>query len=870
MEEPKSYSIEKLNESNYRSWSQVVESHLDDQDLWEVVQGKDKKPERPTPTTTIPQSSDQAAAAATAMEDYEAEFEAWTKKAKKARKMIISTISPSVMTYVEGTKDPAEMWAILEGRYKPKSSVTLRQPQRQFNTTKMLDDDGDMEKHLQRVERLKRQIEEQGETISDSNYVSVLLNCAPPQYDVQISILEAQDDVMSSIIINRLLEEYRKFLITKPEEKRMAMRADQRKGGKSKSGRNPSSSPKFDGKCNHCNKRGHKEDQCWTKHPELKLEKSRRDERNEKPKFAMTATISVAVPKRQSDPHIWFTDSGASDHFSSHKELFTTLRKLEKPICIETAEGTAIGVGVGSVTLTVLSKDDLETDLQLNEVIYAPSMSTNLFSFMAIYDKGYKTRMTPGYGVRIFHREELVATTIRSAGGLFRLRTTNDSYAMAAQVTSVTPELDIDIWHRRMGHLGEDNVRKLAKMVDGMGIKVRTTVGVCEACLEGKQHRQPSHQPATRAKEPLELIHSDLCGPIDPTTYGGMNYYVLFTDDYTRMTRIYPLKKKSSASVLEKFKEFKAEVETQKTGKLIKRLRTDGGGEYEKWMGIHLKGSGIIHETTAPYSPDQNGVAERANRTIMERVKAIIAEFKIDKRLWMELVETVVYLKNRSPTSAVASTPYELWHGTALNLSHLKIIGSTAYVHVPKEKRTKLDTHSHKGIMIGYGGGTNQYKVWDLTRDDIVVSRDVVFIEGKPINQTPAVYEEPRIIHDSITVLPEPPAETKEPQQEPPAPPVSEHPDSDSDSEEPETVDPQVLLQESSAKEPATGGTASGSTQRSSARSNKGILTSKKFVDEDFDKRSGQTGMAKIARNIDPNDEDEPATVQEAINHPTH
>src|SRR5579859_988706 len=512
---------------------------------------------------------------------------------------------------------------------------------------KMSDDDGDMEKHLQQVERLKRQIEEQGEQISDSSYISVLLNCAPPpRYDVQISILEAQDDVTSTIINNRLLEEYRKFLITKPEEKRMAMHADQHKGGKSKSGRNTNST-KFDGKCNHCNKRGHKEDQCWTKHPELKPEKSRRDERNERPKFALMATTSsAAVPKRQSGPHIWFTDSGASDHFSPHKDLFTTLRKLEEPICIETAEGTAIRVGVGSVTLTVLGKDDLETDLQLNDVIYAPSMSSNLFSLAAAYDRGYETRMTPGYGVRVFRGEELVATTTRAAGGLFRLRTPSDAaFAYAAQVTSATPELDIDIWHRRMGHLGEDNVRKLAKMVDGMGIKVRTIVGVCEACLEGKQHRQPSHQPATRAKEPLELIHSDLCGPIDPTTYGGMNYYVLFTDDYTRMTRIYPLKKKSSASVLEKFKEFKAEVETQKTGKLIKRLRTDGGGEYEKWMGIHLKGSGIIHETTAPYSPDQNGVAERANRTIMERVKAIIAEAQLDKRLWMELAETVVYLK---------------------------------------------------------------------------------------------------------------------------------------------------------------------------------------------------------------------------------
>src|SRR5277367_3432888 len=238
-------------------------------------------------------------------------------------------------------------------------------------------------------------------------------------------------------------------------------------------------------------------------------------------------------------------------------------------------------------------------------------------------------------------------------------------------------------------------------------------------------------------------------------------------------------------------------------------------------MEAYLKGSGIIHETTAPYSPDQNGVAERANRTIMERVKAIIAEAKLDKRLWMDLADTVVYLKNRSPTSAVATTPYELWHGKKPDLSHLRIIGSTAYIHVPKEKRIKLDTNSHKGILIGYGGGTNQYKMWDLVRKDVVVSRDVVFIEGKPVDQTPATYiEEPRIMYDSITVLPGPPAEAKEPQQR--LPTIVEEPEE----EEPETIDPGILLQQTTTEdEPATGG----STQRSSARSTKGTITSKKF-----------------------------------------
>src|SRR5436190_6732761 len=164
------------------------------------------------------------------------QVEEWSRKAKKARKLIISTISPSVM----GMKDPSEMWKILEERYKPKTRVTLRQLQRQFNTIKMTDDDGDMEKDLQRVEALKRQIEEQGEEISESSYVSVLLNCVPSRYDVQVSIMEAQDDIKPATIINRLLEEYRKFLATKEDKPGTALLSTQGKGKGSKK--------KFEGK----------------------------------------------------------------------------------------------------------------------------------------------------------------------------------------------------------------------------------------------------------------------------------------------------------------------------------------------------------------------------------------------------------------------------------------------------------------------------------------------------------------------------------------------------------------------------------------------------------------------------------------------
>jgi hypothetical protein len=214
-----------------------------------------------------------------------------------------------------------------------------------------------------------------------------------------------------------------------------------------------------------------------------------------------------------------------------------------------------VGTGIGTATITVLGGEDVETELTLNDVIYAPNMSSNLFSLAAVYDKGFETRITPGYGLRIFHGDTLVAQSVRVAGGLFQLKTPHDSaVALAAQVREPVRELDVKISrHRRLAHLGEDNIRKLAKMVDGMGIKYRTSVGVCEACLEGKQHRHPSHQPGTRATEVLALVHSDLCGPIDPTTFGGSKYYLLFKDDLVRMSHIYPLQKKSSAEVLEKF-----------------------------------------------------------------------------------------------------------------------------------------------------------------------------------------------------------------------------------------------------------------------------------------------------------------------------
>jgi hypothetical protein len=323
------------------------------------------------------------------------------------------------------------------------------------------------------------------------------------------------------------------------------------------------------------------------------------------------------------------------------------------------------------------------------------------------------------------------------------------------------------------------------------------------------------------------------------------------------MTYIYSLSGKSSADVLQQFKEYHAEVENQ-LGKKIKRLRTDDGKEFVKVMGQHLKTCGIIHETTAPYTPEQNGVAERANRTIVERVKAIIAEAKLDRKLWMELASAVVYLKNRSPFSAVPTTPYEMWYGEKPNLSHLRTLSIKAYIHVPKEKRIKLDTNSHEGILVGYGG-TNQYRVWDPFRNDTIVSRDVVFDEKyynpeSNVISTNIQVDEPRIMHDSIEVLPGPPKDQL------PTPPATEHESDNDDEPESDYKEIRVIPPPVITPKPVIS-TTSEQGQRASSRSNKGVITSTRFEDENFDKPN-RKATALIAKVLDPNDEREPQTYQ--------
>ncbi|RDX87768.1 hypothetical protein CR513_30719, partial [Mucuna pruriens] len=215
----------------------------------------------------------------------------------------------------------------------------------------------------------------------------------------------------------------------------------------------------------------------------------------------------------------------------------------------------------------------------------------------------------------------------------------------------------------------------------------------CSHCMAGKKTRVSfkKHHPL-RKSELLELVHSDVCGPL-----------------------------KTKNQVLEKFKQFQALVERQ-LGKKVKCIRSDNGGEYCGPFDVYCRQQGIRHEKTPPKTPQLNGLAERMNKTLIERVRCMLSEARLPKHFWGETLYTTVHVINLSPAVALnIEVPDKIW------------FGQDVFVHVPKDERSKLDMKTRQCIFIGYGLDEYGYMMYDLVEKKLVRSHDVQFMEDQTI-----------------------------------------------------------------------------------------------------------------------------------------
>ena len=712
-----------LKGPNYPTWKVQCQMALMKEGVWTIVTGDQVAPTGSGADAKMPKF----------LADWD-----------KAIATIVLSLDPSILYLIGDPTDPTEVWEKLSTQFQKKTWANRLHLRKKLYSMK-LEEGGSMQSHIKVLTETFNELSVIGDKIVDDDQVIILLASLPDSYNVLVTALEANENVPAmEIVTERLLNTERMMGARGHDEKAMTV---QKRGPR----------------CYSCKEFGHIKAECpKARKPQVQQSSKKRYHDKKKAHKGYNATC-YSKDDDSGEDHVgltashallsqdvtseWAIDSGATSHMAHDKSEFTDLTYLSKPECVNLGDGhQASAVAVGTVVFDIQQSSGKVTKCKIRDVLYVPKLTYNLLSVAKVTRENKKVVFT-SEGCKILRRDGVVLATGRKKGELYLL---NKAEAPRQAANVAAGQNDSELWHRRYGHLNPQSLRKLQseEMVTGMDGGLSSDIGVCEPCAEGKQHRVPfSKSGGKRAQKILGLVHSDVCGKMSTKSLGGAEYFVTFIDDKSRMVWVYPIKTKDQ--VFEKFTEWKALVENA-TGEKLKTLRTDNGGEYTaKVFEQYLVEHGIKHEYTVPKTPEQNGVAERMNRTIVEMARSMLCEAKLPKRFWGEAVSTAVYLRNRSPTVAVKGmTPYQCWSGEKPEVGHLRVFGCVAYAHIPKDERAKFSSKARKCVFLGYGGSVKAYRLYDMDRGKVIHSRDVIFNE-----QEPAMCETPQVSTQKEAVM---------------------------------------------------------------------------------------------------------------------
>ena len=362
--------------------------------------------------------------------------------------------------------------------------------------------------------------------------------------------------------------------------------------------------------------------------------------------------------------------------------------------------------------------DDIS--IRMEDVLYIPGLDRRLLSVGKLAERGLSVQFQQSFCTILGSNR---AIAMGSKVGKSFLLDCQQEEARFVQYSGADSEWEL--WHARLGHPSKDAQNNTQRSTKGIPVVKQGIKTLCGGCMKGKQSVAsfPSRT-LTKTSRVMEIVHTDVMGPMRTMSKGGSKYVLTFVDDYSRYVVAYFLKKKSEVVV--KMKEFQALYENQ-CGERLKCVCSDNGTEFvNKKMAELFRQKGIMHQRTVPYSPQQNGVAERMNRTIMEKARSMLHYKSVPTEWWAEAVNTATYLINRSTNTAQSDkTPYEMAFKVKPSMDNLRVFGSQGYAHIDVTKRTKLDPHSFRCMFLGYAENVKGYRVVDLETSKIQVSRSV-------------------------------------------------------------------------------------------------------------------------------------------------
>lgn len=708
--------------NNWNIWKFQTTVLLRSQGWLDIVEGKTLKPEDPTKQSV------------------------WENKDAKAQTLIVTRMTENVMLHIISCSTSAEMWRKLQSVYEQKTETNIHIIQQRFFQYKF-ETGTEMSTFLSKIQELQNQLKQLGEEVSDKFVITKVLMSLPDEYTHFVSAWESAPDdkqTMDNLVARLLVEEDRvkekraqpstsgsSAFVVKDKKNIKCFKCNKMGHFLSECKSNNYKSEGQNNKCFYCGKSGHNKSQCWFK-------------KNKDHKKSNAFMVSSSLKEYCQTQ--WLVDTGASEHMCCDRKLFTSFTDAVQDSVI-VGNGAAISVrGYGQMAVEVYNGSEW-VPTTIDKVLFVPELKTNLFSVNCASDKGY-VMLTDNDSCK-FYKNNIVCAEAKRVGSSYylELRYKNKVANVAKKVKNTLQE-----WHERLAHQNFEHVRKVL-LNNNIDVK-QTPVSKCESCLKGKIHRLPFGDSETVTTKTCELIHADTCGPMEVTSIGGSKYFVILKDDFSSYRTVYFVKNKFQIkNCIEDFIN-KAENMTQNK---IKTFRSDNGLEFiNKEVKQMFTQRGIIHQTSVPYTPEQNGKAERENRTLIEAARTMLnACSYLPKTLWCEAINTAVFVLNRTGKSKYGDkSPYEVWCGKDFDIYQLKSFGTPVYAHIPKERRKKWDCKGEKGAMVGYGENVKGFRIYFPHRNDVELKRDVVFLEKDPnltemdikLNYTEENYDSPNVL----------------------------------------------------------------------------------------------------------------------------
>lgn len=731
-------------DSNYIVWSGYCRAYLVSRDLWSVV-----KEARPEAANVSDDGADHA----------------WDRKDALALAHIQMCVKPHLLPIVTTCKTSAEAWNKLEQLFLARSNARRMALMHELLSLKMHGGKSVIT-YVARVKALREELVAVGHPVDEHTLVLHLLAGLSEQYEVLRTVLENSVECLD-------LEDTTGKLLVVEQRGHAAYK------GSSTSATAPGSSVAFlaargqptaptkpKPKCWYCNKKGHLNRKCFIRiadeakgvyNPDRRGVWRGRGEggrvigpnpsgggrRPAGGQGGSGAAANVTAFSAVADADVvvkdldggWVVDSGATHRMARSRANFSTYTAAGKSD-VRLANGDLITAdGAGTATLSPGGGGSSQR-IDLRMALHVPGLQSNLLSVPAV-DRAGGAAVFLGGRCYLLPDGEGFSTSGLLIGAAVSASATEEgqyvvqeaSRAAAASVAAAQSSAAAGLWHRRYMHLSLANLKKVAKMVNGVpeevGRATEVLGSVCPPCAGGKLARARFPK-SSSTNERMELVHTDVCGPMEESL-GGCKYWVTVVEDKTNLVMAAPIKQKAKAgSEVQRMIKLLARL----SGQPVKRVRHDGGGEYTT-RGLHefYEKEGIYPECSAPYTPQQNGKAERVNRTVKERIRASMLEAGAGAELWAEALMPAIYVMNRSPKEGMNVTPYEAFMGNTPGVSSMRVWGGRAWALKPPGQLRKLESRTELGRFVGYAAGGKAYRVHMDGSSRVLVRRDVAVDE---------------------------------------------------------------------------------------------------------------------------------------------